>query len=358
LLRCDAQLGVQIRELERQELVAATIRRSSSIMEASPLQALEAVRKTLQEVPGDEKLMALEASLKARIARRSEEETRKGILLEAREALTLRHFADAVTILEQCQGTLLTQEIADLLTFAKQELDREQNEKKISAAYSECAKFRDEGKPEAIIQLLSPLLTRMVDPRLSKMLSDAHTQVSRRLEEEETTVSGIRRLLDLEYYEEVVLFIQALPEHLIHLPRVVECCQFAMEGWELQFKQLDRSGSAYGLLNPLNSALAFDEVSDRAEKDSKSGIVQKLLASLDRRRSEFVDSVLLDEMEMLRNSAVPGGRSPNASSPKKSARFLQFATDSVRAQWLLLQARNEPTPLYKKVFRRIGPRVE
>ena len=87
-----------------------------------PREALDLVRKARLKLPGDERLLSLEALLANRVKMQSVEERRADYLARAREALEASQYADAVRILETCQAEgLATGEILSLLDFARTE---------------------------------------------------------------------------------------------------------------------------------------------------------------------------------------------------------------------------------------------
>ncbi len=137
LLRYQAQIDRRLREYEAKRLIEETVKQCRATMEKTPMEALEVVGKALEQLPGDERLTTLEAAIQDRIAQRAADEMRSAILLQAKEALKERRFSEAVTVLEQCQGSLQTTEITYLLDFAREEAQRDQRQQFIGRIYNE-----------------------------------------------------------------------------------------------------------------------------------------------------------------------------------------------------------------------------
>jgi serine/threonine protein kinase len=336
LLRYRAQLDLQMREYESQDLVDATLKQCVSMMDTSPLQALEVVRKALLQVPGEERLITLESNLQDRIARRTEEETRRGILLEAREALTQRRFADAVAILDQCRGSVRTSEISELLEFARRESEREQQQSLVANAYAEALSLQRDGKHEALVQYLRPLLNRVDDVRLRKMLAETESHLARLRSEEESALSSVRQSIEAEWYEQALVSIQNLPEWLASRTEIKMLQAVALEAWKRQLMQLEQIGRQYANLDACTSLDGLEMLSGEAILAADSGMVRTVARAFESRRTEIVDSALINQIKALQEAKAADGKlSPKAELAVNSD-VLKFASESVRADWTLL----------------------
>ena len=123
LFRLNAVVERQIKEHENRLLVDETVQACRNL---SPREALELVRKARLRLPGDERLLSMEALFADRVRQQTVEERRADYLAKARENLENGMYADAVRILELCQTEgIANGEILSLLDFARsEELER------------------------------------------------------------------------------------------------------------------------------------------------------------------------------------------------------------------------------------------
>jgi len=159
LFRLNALVERQIKEYANRQLVDETVQ---SCRNLKPGEALELVRKARLRLPGEERLLSLEALLAERVRQQSEEAHRADYLARAREALKNGRHSDAIHILETCKHDgFATGEILSLLDFARgEELERRRQERlrdKLAhaqsliadAAYDEAIQFLEDASQQS-----------------------------------------------------------------------------------------------------------------------------------------------------------------------------------------------------------------
>jgi eukaryotic-like serine/threonine-protein kinase len=328
LLRYEAQIDRRLREHETKRLVDDTLRRCRAIMDKTPLEALEVVRSALKLLPGDERLMTLEGVIQDRITQRSSEETRGSILLQAREALKQRKFAEAATILDQCKGTIRTNEIFELLDYARQEAQREQRQQYLAHCYTEAQGLLREGQYEEIVALLGPALKSGDEARVRTMLEQAQSELNLRNAEQAAAFGLVQPFVNAEYHEQVVAVIQALPSRPAAMTEMQALRVLAQETWKEEWTQLEKLGQAY-------AALATGYVDIPAltlEVSRNSTILQGMNKAFTNRKMAAVDQILLSQMKGVQTAkdAVMEVSPPEVFAANTGQ--LPFASDSFREE--------------------------
>ncbi|MGC2620387.1 MAG: protein kinase [Acidobacteriaceae bacterium] len=173
LFRLKTQVDRQLRDHENRRLVDETVQKCRDLR---PREALELVREALQRVPGDERLMSLDALLTERFRQQTVEERRSEYVQRAREALGKSQFTDAVRILELCQNEgIATNEILSLLDFARtEELEHQRQETLRNNLAKAQVLMRDESFDECI-GFLEEAIRRKEDTALRMLLDQAET---------------------------------------------------------------------------------------------------------------------------------------------------------------------------------------
>ena len=354
LLRYQMQLDGQMREFESKALVDATVNECLALMDAAPLQAFEKVRKVLLEVPGDERLIALESSIQDRLARQTEEEARTEILLRAREALTQRRFAEAVIILEQCSGSLRTEEITELLDFAREESAREQQQSLIAHTYAEAHNLHREGKYEAVVQLLQPVLQRVDDTRLRKMLAEAEKLIGQLQSEEEAALNYTLELVETDCHEQAVAFVQRLPDRIAGNAEIKLLRVASEEAWKQQCARLEKLGQSYAALESPSPLDKFDELTaDAVTNGSLSKVLQAMTKSFEARRTALMDAVLTSRMQTLQAATASEDAAPSPGLLAADPHLLTLVSPEVLTEWLTLVNQYKPQKKTGKIFSRL-----
>ena len=331
LLRYQAQIDRRLREYEAKQLIDETVKQCRATMDRAPLEALEAVKRALVHLPGDERLTTLEEAIQDRIAQRTAEETRNAILLQAKDALKQRKYSEAVTILDQCQGSLRTNEISELLDFSREEAQRDQRQQVIGRVYAEAqALIRDE-RYEETLTLLGPALESGEDARLRGMFEQAQNALEQCRAEHAAALELVTPFAKGEYHEQVIALIQGLPSRPAASTEIQTMRVASQEAWKQEWTLLEKLGQAY-------AALASGEVNSVPEvKEAKnSTALHAMNRAFANRRLAAVDQILLSQIQGVRAAKAAGTAvaAPEAFAANKD--LLPFASESVRVEWSVL----------------------
>ncbi len=349
LLRYQAQVDRRMREHETKRLVDETVKHCRGILQTAPLEALEAVRKALLEVPGDERLTALEATIQERIARLSAEETRNAILLRARDALNQRQFADAVRVLEQCQGPMRTAEIDQLLEYARQESRQEEQRQSIAHSYAEAQTLLREEKYAEVVELLTPVLQTENEPRLRTLLDQAQRVLDLRNAELSLALAAVKPFADAACHEQVVAAARELPNTS---PEIQALQSASQKAWLLEWARLESLGHAYATLASADS----DSIALVAYDPAGSPLLGEMFRMFSARRTTVVDQILTAQVERLQAAKASGAVIDLATEMAPGRKLLPFASDEAGAAWNQLVDQSSGGRKADKFLSRLGRR--
>lgn len=297
-------------------------------------------------------MLALESRIQGRIARRTEEDAKQAILLQAREALTQRRFAEAAAILDKFHGTARTAEVIELLEFAGQESERDQQQRVILGCYAEALNLQREPKYEAIVQLLEPVLNRVDDARLRRMLAYTERMIDQLRSEEEDGLKYIRELVDNECHEQAVAFIQTLPDRLAAKAEIKAIQTASQDIWKRQGTGLELLGQAYAALETSNLVKSMDKLTWSVEQNEDLKVLQNRSRAFQSRRALLVIAHCNARLKWPRRLMALDDKASLHSSFVTHAQALRFASDDVRAEWMILADQHKPEASSDKLLSR------
>lgn len=192
LFQLNAQIDRQIREHENRRLVDETLQSCRGL---ASREALELVRKTRQRIPGDERLLSMEAMLAERFKLQSLEERRSEYLLRAREFLNDGKFSEAVRILQSCQTDgIASGEILSLLDFARREETEHREQDLLRNNLAKGQSLIDNAAYDKAIEFLESALLETSDNALQLLLDQAVAAREALCQQVETVLSSAGKL--------------------------------------------------------------------------------------------------------------------------------------------------------------------
>ncbi len=217
LVRLNMQVDRRLRDFEKTRLVDDTIQ---SCRDLRPRDALDLVLRARQQLPTDERLLALEARLKERLAQLTSEERRAEYLSSAHDALKSSRYHDAVRILEACQAQSLgNDEVTALLEYARAEEVEHTRELHKRSTFESAQNLINEGDYDQAIQFLQSVLVQSEDSTLRMLLDQATTARAGVLRQVETALSSAARLVASNRSDDAVRLLKSLPNAAQRSPR-------------------------------------------------------------------------------------------------------------------------------------------
>jgi len=250
LLRLNMQVDRRLRDLEKNRLAEDTIQ---ACRDLRPRDALELVQRARQQLPTEERLLALEARLVEHLQRQTAEERRAEYLLSAHDALKACRFHDAVRILEACQAQSLgNDEVTALLEHARAEDAEQTSELSKRNTLESAQRLINEGAYDEAIGLLESALWQREDPALRVLLGQASTARTAVAQQAETALRSAAGLVASSRIEDAARLLRSLPAAVQRSPRAQAAILLLDdENNRVLYRHL---GRAYALLDSNRSA--------------------------------------------------------------------------------------------------------
>ena len=210
------RVALQAKKHRERQLIATTVARAQELFLQSPAEALLIVQKALQELPGEERLLTLEDSLRQRLKAAEIEEVRGRYLREAQDAMGRSQFDRAVEILESYQLEFNdTAGVSDLLELARNELAQQQRRARIANAVAKARALMAEEQFDEAIRLIEPAAAETSDPALSRLLDEAREQRAESERKAGAFLTRVARLRERGQLDEAIEALQAYPASAI-----------------------------------------------------------------------------------------------------------------------------------------------
>jgi eukaryotic-like serine/threonine-protein kinase len=212
LLQVKTRVAAQARKSRVRQLIDTTAAKAQEVFAASPHEALAIVQRALQELPGEERLLALEDSLKQRLRNLQTEEVRGRYLREAKDAIDRSQFDTAIGILESYQLEFRDATgVTELLDFAKSELAQQHRQSRITSCTTQARSLMQEERFEEVIRLLDPVCTETGDSSLSRLLAEARGQQAEAARKLEVLAARVAKLRERGQLDEAIELLKSSP---------------------------------------------------------------------------------------------------------------------------------------------------
>jgi serine/threonine-protein kinase len=216
LHRLKAEVDSESHKLEARRFVDGAITQAKELFASAPTEALAVLQKALDRMPGDERLVAYERSLRHQMDALRVEQVQADTLMRARELMAGKQYDKAIVALESFQVEFgQNADIDDLLAFARDEQARLQRGQIIERCASEGRALIRDGRLEDAIRLLQSGFQETGDASLSRLLEEVQEQqaaAARKIELLQKRVTLLRERGELDEA------MQLLQEQLAALP--------------------------------------------------------------------------------------------------------------------------------------------
>jgi len=343
LFQLNAQVDRQIKEHENRRLVDETLQACRGL---GAREALELVRNARLRIPGDERLLSMEAVLADRFKQQSVDQHRADFLVRAREALGKGAYAKAVQILQSCQAEgFANSEILSLLEFARrEEAEHRQQDILHSSLAQGQALIAAESYDEAI-DFLETALSQTGDNALRLLLDQASAGNAALTQQVNAVLLSAGKLVQAANIEEAVQLLQAQPASILRAPKVQAAIAALRE--ELQCSVFRMAGRAYAALD--SDPSASEAVVRRvAAASGDTSFASKLTGAFLSRAQTFADRIVSDvtnkSKDMLRNHKKDAA----AELLQSVSGVVQYASQQASAEWeRTLRKSSSSKPLFR-----------
>ncbi len=334
LHRLKASVDAEARKIHAKRFVDAAITRASDLFPESPLEALTALQNALEKMPGEERLVAYEASLRRELDSRRSEQLREGMVLKARELMAAQKYEEAIDVLESFQ--LETGQQADvdgLLAFARGELATRQQTEIVSRCISDARAMMRDGRLDEAASILQSGLDRTSDNALALLLDEVRQQQTAQARKLEALHKRVAAARSRGAFEEAIRLIQdqlaATPGNGA-LQKLQEELEAEQKRQQATQQAIHAATEAAGR-NDFSSALQAIQAVSQAygEAPELAGAIHEI----EQKRSAYARDVVGKSVESARAALLKKDPMGALESLKNSTAMLEFADEQKRADW-------------------------
>lgn len=344
LLQLKTRVALQTRKFREKQLIDSTAARAQEEFLNSPAEALRIVQKALQELPGEERLLALEASLRERLKSAEKEEVRGRYLREAQAAIDHKEFQKAVEVLESYQLEFADAAgVGELLEFSRGELAQQQRRERIAACVSQVRPLMEGQRFDEAIRLLDPICAETEDPILTRLLAEARAQQEEIARKAEALLAHVGKLRERGQLDEAIELLQnfpgaapgTAPHALLAELRAENARKQATAGAiDAASRALDQ-GDLHAAIEPLQSVQrAWGESAELAQA----------IAEIESRRRKLANEALAKSVEAARAALLANDAQAALQELRKTAEQVEFAEATQQADWRRLGAEAAKPP--------------
>ena len=334
LHRLKAEVDGEARKYDVRRIVDLSIAQANELFASSPFEALGVLQKALENMPGEERLVAYERSLRQQLEARRSEQLREETVLKARELMNARHFDKAIGVLESFQVEFGQHPDVDgLLTFARGELAARQRAERVSRTVTEAQGYIRDGRLDDAVRLLEAGHHQTGDASISALLSEAREQqaaVARKLE------VLLKRVELLRGRGELDEAIQLLQEQLAATPGNSNVQQLA-NTLLAQRKQKQVTGiairAAKEAVHQNDFRAALESLHTVLNAYGESAEITSAVQDVERQRSAHAGEVVGKSIEDAQAALLKKDPHGALEALKTATSFLEFADAQKQAEW-------------------------
>ncbi len=336
LLRLKLQLEPRLREQVGRKLVTEV---SEACSHLPPAEALVHIREALVHLPGNRDLLGLESAISLRLTREQREQMLAEYLAKARELLEDHLYLETVKVLENCENQgFSSSEMTELLEMARSAAAARVSQDLVERSFLEAKQLLEKQNYEAVLRLLPPVLQRVEEPALRRLLEEA-TQKQRAIEQRVAQVAAaVKRCCEMEMYDAAIGLIAGESPGVRQVEQIrlaLETCQRLLDD---ESSRLQSMGTIYATLGEPECAIAYQRLSAGGSNHSGSPAVAdieqrlgvRVRLTIDRHVTQSIDAAreaLRSEQPVLANDLL-----------KNTADWQASAAPAVQEQWKAVQA--------------------
>ncbi|MDE3186500.1 MAG: protein kinase [Acidobacteriota bacterium] len=339
LVQLKTRVALQTRQFRVKQLIDATAAKAQETFQHSPGEALLIVQKALQELPGEERLLALEDSLRQRLKAAEKEEVRGRYLREAQQAIDRSEFDKAVEILESYQLEFADAAgVGELLNFARNELAQQQHRTRIAACIAQARALMQQEQFGQAIRLIEPVSAETGDPSLARLMAEARAQQEEYERKAGALLTRISKLRERGQIEEAIQLVQTQP--------AASAAGTPMQALlaDLRAERVRRQATNNALAaasqaaeqGRFNEALESLQGVQRAYGESPE--LAQAVAAIESRRAQLADQTVSKAVEAARAALLANDTETALRELRSSAEMFEFASPAQQADWRRLNA--------------------
>jgi eukaryotic-like serine/threonine-protein kinase len=339
LLQLKSKVALQTREFRRRKLIDSTVSKTQEMLVSAPGEALLIVQRALQELPGEERLLALEHSLRQRLKAAEKEEVRGQYLREAQQAIDRSEFEKAVEVLESYQLEFADAAgVGELLEFAKKQLAEQRRRARIAECVRDARELMEQEQFDKAIGLLEPAVGETKDGALERLLVEARGQRQDAERKAGALLARISRLRERGQLDEALELAQGLPAASVAgtsantLVNEIRAEQARRQATESALAAAAKASGREGFQAAIESLQAVQ----RAWGESPD--VARAIGEIERKRSQQANEAVGKAVESARAALLGNNAEGAVAELNGVAPWVEFAGATQQADWRRLGA--------------------
>ncbi len=346
LLQLKTRVASQARAFRVRQLIDTTAADAQRAFAGSPHEALLIVQRALQELPGEERLLALEDSLRQRLKNLQAEEVRGRYLREAQDAIDRSQFETAIGILETYELEFNnTTGVNELLDFARGEMAHQKRRERIASCSMQAKSLIQEERITEAIRVLEPVAAETGDASLSRLLTEARGQQAEAARKLEAFLSRVKGLRERGQLDEAIKLLEGSPQ------AAANGTQLNTLLTELRAENARKQAivaaiaSASQALEKMDFHAGLEALQSvrRAYGDSED--LSRVISDYEVRRTAIANDGIGKSVEAARTALLSDEPAAALKELQGSAGLVEFAGSSQQADWRRLRAEAAKPPV-------------
>lgn len=334
LHRLKAEVDGEARKYDVRRIVDLSIAQANELFASSPFEALGVLQKALENIPGEERLVAYERSLRQQLEARRSEQLREDTVLKARELMNGRHFDKAIGVLESFQVEFGHHPDVDgLLAFARGELAAQQRAGLVSRTLTEAQGHIRDGRLDDALRLLETGQQQTGDASITALLSEVREQQATVARKLEVLLKRVELLRERGELDEA---IQLLQNQLAATPGNASVQQLA-NTLLAQRKQKQVTGIAFRAAQEAvrqnDFQAALESLHTVLNAYGESAEVASAVQDVERQRSAHAGQLVGKSIEDAQAALLKKDPHGALDALKTATSFLEFADAEKQAEW-------------------------
>jgi eukaryotic-like serine/threonine-protein kinase len=334
LHRLKMDVDAQARKFDAKRFVDGTISRARDLFATSPAEALSFIQNAIEEMPGEERLIACERSLRQQSDALRVEQLHADALRKAREMIDAKQFDKAIGILESFQVESGNQaDVEHLLAFAREELVGRQRRSVVERCLAEARALLREERLEEAIRSLEAGIRATNDASLSRLLEETREQqvaAARKLELLQKRVGLLRERGEIDEA------VQLLQEHLAAIPKspaIQEALTSLLAEREQRQVTVQAIATAREAAQRGDFAAGLQALQTVAQAYGDSVELNQEAHRLQAERTGFAQEVVGKSIDAARAALLRNEPEAALAALKGSAEWVEYADAKRQADW-------------------------
>ena len=334
LHRMRVEVETAARKFDAKRFVDGAIASAREIFPTAPLDALAGLQQAIEQMPGEERLVSYERTLRQQYDSNRVQQLLGDTLRNARDLISQRQFDKAITLLESYQLESGNQaDIGDLLAFARNELAGMQRRSLVERTAVDVRNLMREERLEEAARLLEPAIRDSGDATLQRLLEEVQEQqtaVVRRLEVVQKRVAMLRERGELDEA------VRVLQEYLASTPksaRVQELLTALLAEREQQQATRQAISAARQATERHQFPTAFESLRTVVLAYGESSELTAETQRVEAARTAYATEAVGKSIETARAALLKNDADGALTALKGTSEFVEFADSTRQTDW-------------------------